>query len=98
MTHIIAEIKGIYIEGSIPFKGIIEIIRQDPDHGTIYANWQTFTLSGDNIAGRSRAYFIGNDQIDKAINIKVISLVMENISKYRINRKKAFEEVEVTVK
>jgi hypothetical protein len=97
MGHIIGEIKGIYTEESIPFKGMIEIIRQDPDHGTVYANWQAFTLGGDNIAGRSRTYFIGNLKIDEAMNSKVISLVTEDISNYRINRKNAFAEVEVTI-
>ena len=86
------------MEGNIPFKGIIEIIRQDPSHGTIYANWQTFTLSGDNIAGRGRTYFIDKDNIDKATHSEVVSLVMEDVLRYRINRKKAFTEVEVILK
>jgi hypothetical protein len=98
VTYIIAEIKGIYSSGEIPFIGKIEIIRKDSDHGTVYVAWQTFTLTGGNIAGQSKTYFIGKEKIDKDINLTVISLVIEDILKYGIGRKNAFTEVEWIIK
>jgi hypothetical protein len=84
-VSVIAEVAGTYVYGEIPCKGEIGIIRQDEVHGTVYAAWHMYALTGERLGGRTRTYFTG---IGSFSEHKLIAMVVEDIRKFRSERTK----------
>ena len=82
------QVTGLYnINNEIKsFTGEIEIINKLDK--TAYARWILYDTAGNLIATLIRNYYIGD--IIKVTDQDIIKLVIENILKYRIGRKKNY--------
>ena len=87
---IIAVVTGTYTYENIPSKGEIGIVRRDEKHGTVYASWAMYSLSGQQLAGRTRTYFLGIDSFDED---RLIAMVVEDLKKCRSDRTYFFHDI-----
>ena len=86
------KIQGLYTSDSNPIlcKGEIRILRQEQK--VFYASWQMKDENGAIIAGRTRNYFVDNETSSESA---AIELILADIKKYGIARKKVFSEIEI---
>jgi hypothetical protein len=88
----IFKIEGTCISENAPFKcrGEIEIVNRTDK--TVYASWKVYDEVGNFIAAVSRNYFMGEGNLT---NYDLAKLVIDNILKYRMSRRKIFLEMEI---
>ena len=88
----IKQIQGLYTsDGNHTFcKGEIKILRQEQK--VFYASWNMQDEKSVNLAGKTRNYFVDNEKLSEST---LIELILADIKKYRIGRKKVFSEIEV---
>ena len=72
--------------------GEIEISRIDWEHQTAYASWQIYYENKVSIAGKTKSYHFGQANNPQA---EIFKLILIDVQKYRINRQKAFSEIEI---
>ena len=86
------KIQGLYTSDSNPIlcKGEIRILRQEQK--VFYASWHMEDEKGGILAGRSRNYFVDNEAPSESA---AIELILADIKKYRMARKKVFSEIEI---
>lgn len=89
---LIKKLQGLYNLDKNPVlcKGELKILRRD--RKVVYAAWHMEDENGSNLAGVTRNYFVDEEN---ASENAAIELILTNIRKYRIGRKKAFSEIEI---
>lgn len=71
--------------------GEIEIVKIDfTKVYSAYVTWRIFNENSQNIASRSKNYFLGNKQLS---NYEIFEIILKNIQNYRIGRKLAFSDI-----
>ena len=95
-TGLIKKIQGLYNpdENPVLCKGEIKILRRD--RNVVYAAWHMEDENGGNLAGVTRNYYVEEENVSESAAIELaIELILANIKKYRIGRKKVFSEIEI---
>jgi hypothetical protein len=94
VNHIPATMK-FHIEGVVnldgsdaPCKGSIEVFYRI--NKIAYIEWDLFDGEGNSLAAVAQKYFVGDKEFSKA---SILTMVIESILSYRIERKKVFTEM-----
>lgn len=72
--------------------GKIEILNIDDEYKTAYVSWKISDEQDIEIAGITRNYFFGETNNPQE---EIIKMILIDIQKYKINRRKIFVEIEV---
>jgi hypothetical protein len=85
-------IKGLYSMGgsTVPCFGKIEILNRTEKN--VYASWEMRAENGSTLAGVSRNYFVGKQNVSEN---DLLPIIINNVINYRIGRKKIFTRVEI---
>lgn len=85
------KVKAIYKYGDITSNSFGEIGIRRKEDKKAYVAWNMSDDKGNRLGGVSREYYLGEFYDEN----KLVEMILENIRRFRINRKRIFFDVEI---